>query len=89
MDRLRHRFFNRSAILTWFIQAAIVWVLALPLVWRAIQVLQRFHGAAPAFVVFFLILAIVKVSLLALLGRALEREQCKRRVLSGYNAASH
>jgi hypothetical protein len=83
VDRFRDRFLNPSGILTWFIRAAIIWVVSMPLALRAIQVLARFEGAAPpAFVAFFFILLIAKVSLLALLGRALDRVQCKRRVLS-------
>jgi hypothetical protein len=90
VERLGHRFLNRSAILTWGIRAAIAWVVSLPLVWRAMQVLAQSEGAAPAaFVAFFFTLVLAKVSLLVLLGRALDRDQCKRRVLSGYKAASH
>jgi hypothetical protein len=90
VDRPSHRFLNPSAILTWFIRAAIVWVVSLPLAWRAIQVLERFESPAPpAFVAFFVILAMAKVSLLALLGRALDRVQRKPPVLSGYKTASH
>jgi hypothetical protein len=87
---LSHRFLNRSTLLTWFLRAAIVWVVSLPLVLRAIQALGHLEHAAPtAFVAFFLVLLVAKISLLLLLGRALDRVQDKRCTLSSYKAASH
>ena len=80
MERLSDRFLNGSAIVTWFLRGAIVWVVSLPLALRAIQALEHLEGAAPpAFVAFFFVLAIAKLSLLALLGRALDRVQQKGR----------
>jgi hypothetical protein len=76
MDRLRRRFLNRSAILTWFIRVAIIWVVTLPLALRAIVVLVRLHSAAPpALVTYFFALVIAKALLLVLLSRALDRVQ--------------
>ena len=76
MDSLRRRFLTRSAILTWFIRVAIIWVVSLPLALRAILVLERLHGAAPpALVTYFFVLVIAKALLLVLLGRALEGVQ--------------
>jgi hypothetical protein len=73
VDRLRQRFLNRSALRTWFIRIAIIWVVLLPLALRAIQVLERFQSAAPpAFVAFFFVLVVAKASLLVFLGRALQ-----------------
>ena len=90
MDRPSHRFLNRSAILTWFLRGAIVWVVSLPLALRAIQALDHLESAAPpAFVAFFFVLAIAKLSLLVLLGRALDRVRHKKPVPSSYEAASH
>lgn len=89
MDRLS-RFLNPSVILTWFIRAAIIWVVSLPLALRALQLLPRLEGVQPpVFVAFFVLLVIVKGSLIVLLGRALERMQHKQRVLSSCNAVSH
>ena len=89
MDRLS-RFLNPSVILTWFIRAAIIWVVSLPLALRALQLLPQLEGVAPpAFLAFFFLLVIAKVSLLVLLGRALERMQYKQRALSSSEAASH
>ena len=48
MDRPSHRFLNRSAILTWFLRGAIVWVVSLPLALRAIQALEHLESAAPS-----------------------------------------
>ena len=90
MDRFSHRFLNRSAILTWFLRGAIVWVVSLPLALRAIQVLDHLESAAPpAFVALFFVLAIAKLSLLVLLGRALDRVRNRKAVQSSYEAASH
>jgi|RhiMethySRZTD1v2_1073278.scaffolds.fasta_scaffold20907_7 hypothetical protein len=90
MDRPSHRFLNRSAILTWFLRGAIVWVVSLPLALRAIQALEHLESAAPsAFVAFFVVLAMAKLSLLVLLGRALDRVRHKKAVPSSYKAASH
>lgn len=89
MDRLTHRFLNRSTILIWFLRGAIVWVVSLPLALRAIQALEHLESAAPpAFVAFFLVLAVGKISLLLLLGRALDRVQGQKAVPSSYAAVS-
>ena len=62
----------------------------MPLALRALQAVGRFDDdAPPAFVAFFFVLVMAKVSLLVLLGRALERVRCKRGVLSSHKAASH
>jgi len=87
VDRLS-RFLNPSVVLAWFVRAAIIWVVSLPLALRALQVVPRLDAVAPpAFVGFFVLLVIAKGSLLVLLGRALERLQYKQRVLSSCNAS--
>jgi len=89
VDRVS-RFLKPSVIFTWFIRAAIIWVVSLPLALRALQLLPRLDEVAPsAFVGFFVLLVIAKGSLLVLLGRALERVQYKQHVLSSSQAASH
>jgi len=79
VDRFIRRALTPSAILTWLIRAAIIWVVSLPLALRAIQLLGQFNRAAPpAFFAFVFILVMAKISLLLLLGRALDRVQYKR-----------
>jgi hypothetical protein len=89
LDRLISRFLNRSVILTWFLRGAIIWVVSLPLALRAIQALDRLDSVPPsAFIAFFCVLALAKIALLVLLGRALERMRYKH-VPSSCEAASH
>ena len=84
MDLIHRRFLTRSAILTWCIRVAIIWVVSLPLALRAIRVLERLQSAAPpALVAFFFVLVIAKASLLVLLSRALDRVQTRAVQLQG------
>src|SRR5215813_4935591 len=84
VNRLSHRFLNPSALLIWLIRAAIVWVVALPVALRAIQTLVQLESAPPpAFVAFFFVFFIGKLSLLVLLGRALDRVQGKKAAQKG------